>query len=151
MCSTDTTLQPQQITSLTAASGRFSVYQQVMEQFTQMRSLLTSFLGQKQETTHSAFGKYLASEVEEHSKQGRRIWLSSQATSTTDTFTQLKCYVNICATDISTAAAASTSCKGIHLNHPRNTDVCKQGHPTPSGNQRTAAANQSEPNFLPSS
>ena len=35
--------------------------------------------------------------------------------------------------------AASTSCKGIHLNHPRDSDACKPGNPThsaePSGNQ----------------
>ena len=40
----------------------------------------------------------------------------------------------------------SISCKGIHLNHPRDSDACKLGYPTcsaePSGNQRTAAAIQ---------
>ena len=50
---------------------------------------------------------------------------------------------NICATDISTATAASTSCKGIHFNHPRDSDVSYPVHlkrsAEPSGNQRTAA------------
>ena len=39
---------------------------------------------------------------------------------------RLKCNFNICATKISTATAVSSSCKGIHLNHPRDTDVFKQ-------------------------
>ena len=66
--STDTMLQPQQVTSLTTASGRSSVDQQVMDQFTQIRTMVTmlsSFLGQKQETTTcAAFCNYLSSEVE---------------------------------------------------------------------------------------
>ena len=66
MWSTGTMLQPQQVTSPTAASGRSSVNQQVMDQFTQMRTMLSSFIGQKQETTTpTAFCNYLASEVEE--------------------------------------------------------------------------------------
>ena len=64
MRSTDTTLQPQQVMRPTAALGCSSVDQQVMDQFTQMRSMLSSFLGQKQETTCTAFCNYLASEVE---------------------------------------------------------------------------------------
>ena len=50
MRSTDTTLQPQQITSPTTASGHSVVDQQVMDQFTQFRSMLSLFLRQKQET-----------------------------------------------------------------------------------------------------
>ena len=34
-------------------------------------------------------------------------------------------HFNLCATDFSTATAASTSYKGIHLNHPRNADAYK--------------------------
>ena len=53
-----------------------------------------------------------------------------------------------CATDISTATAASTSCKGISLNHPRDSDACKPGLPTlsvePNGNQRTAVATRGQ-------
>ena len=60
---TDTMLQPQQVTSLTVASGCSSVDQQVMDQFTQMRSMLSSFLGQET-TMRTAFCNYLASEVE---------------------------------------------------------------------------------------
>ena len=77
------------------------------------------------------------------SKAGQRNQAASPTTTATDTFMKLKCNFNICATDISTATAASTSFKGIHLSHPRNSDACKPGHPThsaePSGNQRTAA------------
>ena len=65
MRSTDTMLQPQQVTSPTAPLGCSSVNQQVMDQFTQMITMLSSFLGQKQETTtHTVFCNYLASEVE---------------------------------------------------------------------------------------
>ena len=65
MRSTDTTLQPQQITSPTAASGHSLVNQQVMDQLTQMKTMLSSFLGKKQETTTcTAFCNYLESEVE---------------------------------------------------------------------------------------
>ena len=64
MRSTDTTLHPQQITSPTAASGCCSVDQQVMDQLTQMSAMLSLFLVQKQETTHTAFCNYLALEVE---------------------------------------------------------------------------------------
>ena len=46
MQSTDTTLQHQQVTSPTAASGNFSVNQQVMDQFTQ-RTIQSSFLRKK--------------------------------------------------------------------------------------------------------
>ena len=54
---------------------------------------------------------------------------SAPVTTATDTFTKLKFNFNICITDISTAPATSTSCKGIHLYHPRDTDACKQGQP----------------------
>ena len=65
MQSTDTTLQPQQVTSPTIASGCSSVNQQGMDQFTQMRTMLSSFLGKNQETTtRTAFYNYLALEVE---------------------------------------------------------------------------------------
>ena len=65
MQSKDTTLQPQHVMSPTAASGHSSVDQQVMDQFTQMRTMLSSFLGQKQEiTTCAVFCNYLAMEVE---------------------------------------------------------------------------------------
>ena len=57
-------LQPQQVTSPKTASGHSSVDQQVTDQVTQMRTML-SFFGQKQETiTCTAFCNYLASEVE---------------------------------------------------------------------------------------
>ena len=123
--------------------------------------MLSSFLGQKQKTTQTAFCNYLASEVEgleekdfqtfrnkavKQPKQGRRMRPSVPATTATDTFMKLKCNFNISATDISTATTTSTSCKGIHLNHPRDSDAYKPGHPTrsaePSGNQRTAATIQ---------
>ena len=41
-----------------------SVDQQVIDQFAQMKTLLTSFLGPRQEATGTAFCNYLASEVE---------------------------------------------------------------------------------------
>ena len=84
--------------------------------------------------------------------QGRRLWSPALGATATNTFKKLKCNFNICATDISTTTAASTSCKGIHLNHTRDTDAFKPGHPThsaePSGKQRTAAAIQRAANFL---
>ena len=148
MRSTDTTLQPQQITSPSTASGHSTVDQHVMDQFTQIRTMLSSFLGQKQETTtHTAFCNYLALEVEGLEEkdfqtfrnktvkllsniQSRRMWSLAPEATATDTITNLKCNFNICATDISTATAASTICKGIHLNHPRDTDAFKSSHPT---------------------
>ena len=79
------------------------------------------------------------------------MWSSAPA-ATTETFTCLKCNFNICATDISTATAASSSGRRIHLHHPREKDAFKPGHPThsaePSGNQRTAAAIQRAADFL---
>ena len=121
-----------------------------MDQFTQMRSMLTSLLRQKQETTTcTAFCNYLASEVEGLEEKdfqtfrNKAVMLLSniqsrveehghqvQQPQQTDTFPQLKFDFNICATDISTATAASTSCKGIHLNHPRDSDAHKPGHST---------------------
>ena len=48
--------------------------------------------------------------------------------------------------DTSTATATSPGCKRIHLDHLRNSDVSKPGHPTcsaeSSGNQRTAATHR---------
>ena len=65
MRSTDTTLQPQHVRSPTATSGHSLVDQQVMDQFTHMRSMLALFIGQrKATTTRSAFCNYLALEVE---------------------------------------------------------------------------------------
>ena len=61
MQSTDTRLQPQHVTNPTAASGHSSVDQQVMGHFTQMRTMLSSFISQKQQTTIcTAFCNYLA-------------------------------------------------------------------------------------------
>ena len=56
----DTTIQPS-VTSPSTVSACSSVDQQVMEQFTLMRNMLSSFLGQKQET-RTALCNYLASE-----------------------------------------------------------------------------------------
>ena len=101
---TDTTLQPQNITSPITVLRALSVDLQVMDHFTQMRTMLSSFLRQKQDTTiYTAFCNYLVPEVErleekdfrtfrnaavkplyQHSKQGRRTWSSAPAT---DTFT----------------------------------------------------------------
>ena len=64
MQSIDTILQPEQVTSPIIASGHSSVDQQVMDKFTQMKTMLSSFLRQKQETTPTAFCNYLPSEVE---------------------------------------------------------------------------------------
>ena len=59
----DTTIQPS-VTSPSTVSQCSSVDLQVMDQFTQMKTLLLSFLGRRQETTRTAFYKYLASGVE---------------------------------------------------------------------------------------
>ena len=64
MRSIDTMLQPQQVMSPITASEQSLVNQQVMDQFTQMRSMLSSFLGQKQGTTRTALCNFLMSEVE---------------------------------------------------------------------------------------
>ena len=64
MQSIDTILQPEQVTSPIIASKDSSVDQQVMDKFTQMKTMLSSFLRQKQETTPTAFCKYVPSEVE---------------------------------------------------------------------------------------
>ena len=53
---------------------------------------------------------------------------------------KFKCNCNICAIDISKSTTTSTSCKGIHLNHPTDSDASKPGHPNrpaePSGHQK---------------
>ena len=77
------------------------------------------------------------------------MWSPAQAATAADTVTELKCNSNMCATDISTALAASASCKGIHLNHPRDSSQVIQSA-QPSDNQRTAAAIQRAADFLPS-
>ena len=59
----NSTIQPS-VTSPSAVSVRSLVSQQVMYQFTQMKTMLSSLLGPKQETTITAFCNYLASEVE---------------------------------------------------------------------------------------
>ena len=59
----DTTQQP----SIARPSVVFqcsTVNQQVKEQFTQMKTMLSSLLRPRQETTRTAFCNYLASEVE---------------------------------------------------------------------------------------
>ena len=120
-----------------------------MDQFKQIRSMLSSFLGQKQETTLTVFCNYLASEVEGLQKKdvqafkndsvqlfsniqskSEKCGQSAPTATATDSFMKLKCSFNICATDISTATAASFSCKEIHLNHPRETNAFKLGNQT---------------------
>ena len=59
----DTTIQPS-VTSPSSVSRCSSVDQQVMNQFEQMKTMLSSFLGSRQETTRTAFCNYVASEVE---------------------------------------------------------------------------------------
>ena len=49
--------------STSVVSQPSSVDQQVMNQFAQMKTMLTSFLGLMQDTTRTAFCNYLASEV----------------------------------------------------------------------------------------
>ena len=160
----DTTMQPLDTSPSVVSPG----------QFVEMRIMLSSFLGQKQKTTRTAFCNYLASEVEVLEDKGFQTFrneavklLSSIQTraderepsappaTSTDTFTKLKCNFNICATNISTTTATSTSCTGIHVNHPRDSDAFKPGHPIcseePSGNQRTAATSQMAANCLPGS
>ena len=61
------------------SSGRSSVHHQVIDHFTQMRTMLSSFLGQKQETTtHTAFCNYLASEVDEYRKAAKKASITFQ-------------------------------------------------------------------------
>ena len=115
---TDTTLKPQQVTSPTVALGRSSVDQQ--DQFTQVRSMLSSFLGKKQETTtRTVFCNYLASEVEGLEEKDFQTFRKEHGC-------QLQQPQTL--SHNSSATAASSSCKGIHLNHPRDTDVFMPGH-----------------------
>ena len=59
----DITIHPS-VTSPSAVSRPSLVDQQVMDQFAQMKIMLSSFLGPSLETTRTAFCNYLASEVE---------------------------------------------------------------------------------------
>ena len=59
----DTRIQPS-VTSRSTISVRSLADQQVMDQFAQMRTMLSSFLEPKQETTRTAICNYLASEME---------------------------------------------------------------------------------------
>ena len=59
----DTTILPS-VTSPSTVCGRSMVNQQVMDQFAQMKTMLSSFLRPRKETTRTAFCNYLASEVE---------------------------------------------------------------------------------------
>ena len=59
----NTTIQPSVI-SPSAVSRHSSVNQQVMDQFAQIKPMLSSFLRPRQETTRIAFCDYLASEVD---------------------------------------------------------------------------------------
>ena len=89
----------------TIQSSVSSVDQQDMDQFAQMRTMLSSFIGPKQETTRTAFCNYLASEVEaledkdfqrfkneavkyskQHAEQSIRKEPSAPAKTATDTF-----------------------------------------------------------------
>ena len=59
----DTIMQPS-VTSPSAVSQCSSVNKQVMDQFGQMKTMLSSFFGPRQETTRIVFCNYLASELE---------------------------------------------------------------------------------------
>ena len=146
MRSIDTTLQPQHVMSPTTVSGCSLVDQQVMDQVTQMRSKLSSFLGQKQETARTAFYNYLASEVEGLEEKDFQIFrheavkLLSNIQSKAEERGRQPHHQTLSQSSIATSTfvpqtfqqpqAARTSCKGIHLNHPRDTDAFKPGHPT---------------------
>ena len=58
-----TTIQ-HSVTSPSAVLEHSSVNQQVMDQFAQMKTMLSLFLGPRQETTGTAFCNYLVSELE---------------------------------------------------------------------------------------
>ena len=58
----DTTIQSS-VTSNSTVSRRSLVNQQIIDQFAQMKTMMSSF-GPRQETTRTAFCKYLACEVE---------------------------------------------------------------------------------------
>ena len=148
MQSTDTTLQSQQVMSPTAGSGCSLVNQQVMDQFIQMRTMLSSFLGQKQETTTcAAFCNYLVSEVEgleekdfqtfrnEAAKLLSNIQSKAEEHGRQPQQPQTLSMLHF-SSAASTATAASSSSKGIHLNHPRDTSAFKPGRPTCSAEQQ---------------
>ena len=122
MQSTDTTLQPQHMTSPTAVSGRSLVDQQAMDQFTQIKhAVIIPFPKAGDYNTYnllqlpgvrsggirgerlSDIWKQGCQALKHHSKQGRRTWSSAPAATATNTFTKLQCNFNICVTNISTA------------------------------------------------
>ena len=126
----DTTRQPS-VTSPSTVSGCSSVTQQVMDQFAQMKIMLSSFLGPRQEAARTAFCNYLASEVvaledrdfqtfrneavkllsgiqsraDDRSHQPQQTLQQTLSISSSTTS-------NICATDISTATANQHQLQG---------------------------------------
>ena len=65
----DTTIQPS-VTNPSSVSQHSTVDQQVMDQFAQMETMLSSFLRPRQKTTRTAFCNYLAREVEALEERG---------------------------------------------------------------------------------
>ena len=61
--SSETTIQPS-VASPSAVFQCSTVSQQVSDQFTEMKTILSSFIRPRQETTRTAFCNFLASEVE---------------------------------------------------------------------------------------
>ena len=122
--------------------------------------MLSSFLRPKQETTRTAFCNYLTLEVERSDNKdfqtfrNKTVKLPSSIQSRAEEGTHQpqqpqqqtlshnsSATSTNCATDLSTAN--STSCKGIHLNHLRESDAGKPGHPihlaAPTVNHSTAS------------
>ena len=108
--------------------------QQVMDQFSQIKTMFTSLFGRRQEATRTAFCNYLASEVE--NLEERDCWtfrnedvkvlngIQSRAQEGThQPFLQHHFY--LCATDLS--AAASSLCHRICLAYSRNPADSKSG------------------------
>ena len=111
--------------------------------------MLSSSFGQKQEiTTCTGFCNYMVSAVEGLDERDFQTFRNEAV----KLLSNIQSKAEECATDISTAKAASSSCKGIHLNHPRDRDAFKLGLRTPSAEpsdqQRTAAAVQRAADFL---
>ena len=160
----DTTHQPA-VASPSVVSQTTSIYQQVMDQFAQMKTMLTSFLSLRQETTRIAFCNYLASEVEYLKERdfqtfrNKAVNLSSGIQSRAEARTHQPSNLHFLGAPVqlphmlSAATAISSHCQGIHLDYSSNTDACKPFHPTssakPSDAQRTEIA-QRTTDFVPS-
>ena len=149
----DTTIQPS-VTSPSRVSQCLTVDQQVMDQFAQMQSILSSFLRLREETARTPFCNYLAPDVEALEDRDFQTFRNKavkllggiQSRAEERTYQPLPPHQHTLSRSSSatftTAIATSTRWSGKHLNYSRDSDITKPGHPAssaePSGTQSTA-------------